>query len=114
MTDFHITADTWTPIGAKITDDQHEDPIGFEGIFDGNGHVISGKLNVTDYIAGFFAIITGNTTIKNLHISADVSGTFEAGGLVGQGSSDNNGRKSLCRRFIRDFRWQCYLNKGLF
>lgn len=71
-TDIHITADEWTPIG------NYDVPKKFSGNFDGDNHVISGKLNgssttLTNF--GLFGNIYGTNedriTFENLHITAD-------------------------------------------
>ena len=86
-TDIHVTADTWTPL-----DDYYEE---FWGNFDGNGHCITGTLNVAGYNQGFFGFIYGNTnpiTIKNLTVAANiVSSSYHIGGIVGyiQDPGDN-------------------------
>lgn len=99
MTNFHITATAWTPIGGKYNWNMSK-PIPFEGTFDGNGHTISGNLvrgvnrdgGLTDEgYNGFFGAIKGNTTIKKLHISANViqSKDWPAGRLVGYGEGSS-------------------------
>jgi hypothetical protein len=67
--------DQWEPIGKLDCN--------FEGIFDGNGNVISGIYinNGKDY-QGLFGI-TGIGLIKNLGIVAYISGGSSVGGLVG-------------------------------
>ena len=82
--DINVTADTWAPIK------------GFAGIFDGNGHTVSGGLHATDsYYGGLFATVSG--TVKNLTVCADVSttntSTINLGGIVaflaGSGTVEN-------------------------
>ena len=72
-TDIHITADEWTPIG-----DSYNDSKKFSGNFDGDNHVISGKLNgstTTSSYFGLFGNIYGTyldrIKFENLHITAD-------------------------------------------
>ena len=72
-TDIHITADEWTPIG-----DSYNDSKKFSGNFDGDNHVISGKLNgstTTLTYFGLFGYICGTyedrIKFENLHIIAD-------------------------------------------
>ena len=84
-----LNGTTWVPIGLGTTD--------FAGIFDGNGHVISGFcLTGSLSYAGLFGKISG--TIKNLGVenfSIDVNcaeGTIYTGGLVGY----NNGAIINC------------------
>lgn len=71
-TDIHITADEWTPIGNSNT------PKKFSGNFDGDNHVISGKLDgstTTLTYFGLFGNIYGTNEdrikIENLHITVD-------------------------------------------
>ncbi|NDW13721.1 hypothetical protein D0T50_12585 [Bacteroides sp. 214] len=78
-TDIHVTANTWTPLG----DYDHA----FLGNFDGNGHSITGTLNLSDDNSGFFGSINQNTSdmvIKNLTVAANVtSSNNQIGGIVG-------------------------------
>lgn len=71
-TDIHITADKWTPIGNS------NDSKKFSGNFDGDNHVISGKLNGSTTTLTYFGLFgniygTNEDRIKfeNLHITAD-------------------------------------------
>lgn len=64
---------TWTPIGTSDTM--------YAGIFDGNGHTISG-LNVTGANNGLFKI-TGTATIQNLTISDSTIGDSSNSSLLG-------------------------------
>lgn len=71
-TDIHITADKWTPIGNSNGSKK------FSGNFDGDNHVISGKLNgstTTLTYFGLFGNIYGTNVdrikFENLHITAD-------------------------------------------
>lgn len=73
-TDIHITADEWTPIG----DYHYSNPKQFSGNFDGDNHVISGKLNGSTTTSSYFGLFgniygTDEDRIKfeNLHITAD-------------------------------------------
>ena len=69
----------WNPIGNSTNS--------FKGIFDGNGHTISGLTNVTGTNdIGFFGKTSNNATIKNLNISgANIgsAGAQNVGVLVG-------------------------------
>ena len=72
--DISLTAESWTPIGLSTP---------FSGVFDGNGHTVSG-LRVSDAsyrYTGLFGQVTG--TIKNLTVEGSVSGSNYAGILVG-------------------------------
>ena len=64
---------TWTPIGTSDTM--------YAGIFDGNGHTISG-LNVTGANNGLFKM-TGTATIQNLTISDSTIGDSSNSSLLG-------------------------------
>lgn len=66
-------SETWTPIGTSSTM--------YAGIFDGNGHTISG-LNVTGANNGLFKM-TGATTIQNLTISDSTIGDGSNRSLLG-------------------------------
>ena len=57
----------------------------FEGVFNGNGKVVSGvRINSSGDNQGFFATIGENATIKNLGLTVDITGGGQVGGLVGQ------------------------------
>lgn len=66
----------WTPIGKSAS-------LPFSGVFDGDGHTISGLyINTTDTYQGLFGYVkTG--TIQNLIVSGSVKGGNYTGGLVG-------------------------------
>ncbi|NDW13565.1 hypothetical protein D0T50_11785 [Bacteroides sp. 214] len=73
-TDIHITADRWRAIGT------------FQGIFHGNGCVISGKMvNTGTGNFGFFQSVSGS--VENLNITAEViSGSTNVGAIAGTAS----------------------------
>ncbi|MCL2281845.1 MAG: hypothetical protein FWC26_00835, partial [Fibromonadales bacterium] len=75
--DIDLGEKSWTPIGNSTA-------CTFQGIFDGQSHVISG-LHVSDaYYAGLFGRVNG-AEIKDVGVSGDVYGTGNyTGGLVGQ------------------------------
>ncbi len=82
-TDIDMSSKLWTPIG-KSSSSYY-----FNGTFDGAGHKISGiTMNRTVSgitLAGLFGYING-ATIKNViveGVNIDVSGNFDAGGIVG-------------------------------
>ncbi len=79
-TDIHVTADTWTPLGGYYKD--------FFGNFDGNGHNITGELNIKGSNSGFFGYMFNNTNeieIKNLTVAANVISSSEGiGGIIGK------------------------------
>lgn len=69
---------SFTPIGKEF----HE----FSGTFDGNGYTISG-LNVSGVnYAGLFGVVK-DATIKSVVVKGAVSGTSDAGGIVGYAKS---------------------------
>lgn len=72
--DIELNGHAFTPIGKEF----HE----FSGTFDGQGYTISG-LNVSgvDY-AGLFGVVK-DATIKSVIVKGTVSGTSDAGGIVG-------------------------------
>ena len=72
---------TWTPIGARIGDNDYS----FDGLFDGDGHTISGLYNNTTNTSrvGLFGSI-GGATIKNVSVTDSYfSGSSEIGGVCG-------------------------------
>lgn len=71
--DIDLQNETWTPIGTSSTM--------YAGIFDGNGHTISG-LNVTGANNGLFKM-TGAATIQNLTISDSTIGDSSNSNLLG-------------------------------
>lgn len=78
MDDIDLTGETWSQIGS------FDQP--FAGIFDGNGHKISGAtINSNASLwSGFFGYLSQGT-IKNLHLeNLTLTGNAIVGGLVGQ------------------------------
>jgi hypothetical protein len=79
--DIQVTADEWRPIGTSIY---------FRGVFDGDGHTISGILKSANYLTfGFFGMIDG-ATVSNITIAAAVKNEYSStenscytGGLTG-------------------------------
>lgn len=72
--DINLGDASWTPIGTSTK--------AFSGMFDGQGHVVSG-LNVSNVeYAGLFGVVK-DAEIRNLVVRGTVSGTGETGGLVG-------------------------------
>lgn len=66
-TDITIESTVWTPIGYSSG--------GFQGVFDGGGHTISGKMaNSEQYAMGFFNSLRG--TVKNLNIDAEIISSY--------------------------------------
>ncbi|WP_298109259.1 hypothetical protein [uncultured Bacteroides sp.] len=92
-TDLRIEADTWTPIGLRTGEGSWDDnnrP--FCAHFDGNGHIISGKLNGSGIYFGLFGLAGVGFGLSNLHLRADVSNNYpynnvaravSTGGLLG-------------------------------
>ncbi|MBQ7901245.1 MAG: Ig-like domain-containing protein, partial [Clostridia bacterium] len=78
MNDIEVTANFWTPIGANGSNT-------FNGIFDGNGHTISGiQLSNSHYAhTGLFGKNSG--TIKNLTVEANIVGKT-VGAICGENS----------------------------
>ena len=80
--DIDLGNEAWTPIGNT---DEVNGTDAYSGIFDGQGHTISG-LNVMgdfQWHAGLFGI-TANATIQNLSVSGSVSASAQrVGGIVG-------------------------------
>ena len=69
---------SWTPIGGKIS---------FSGIFDGNGHKLSGLYIETDRRnAGLYGILKG--TVRNLTVSGTVTSSDTSVGLIAGGLDD--------------------------
>lgn len=86
----------WVPIGSGDVD-EHNNPIGepFSGVFDGQGHIISGFCISNDNVfQGLFGYVSGDKAeIRNLTVSGDVKGRDTVGGIAGwtgSGSSIEN------------------------
>ncbi len=78
-TDIQVKLDTeyWKPIG-----DYNRGNLYFQGTFDGNGHTFSGELKCApDGGTALFYYIR-NSTITNLHTSADILTGSDAAGIV--------------------------------
>lgn len=75
----------WTPIGSTSSP--------FKGIFDGNGHTISGmKISTKSTGCGFWGVIDG-ATIKHLNVEGNINITGDnvfVGGCVGQAKSNSS------------------------
>lgn len=75
----------WTPIGYYNSETDYQD---FWGVYDGNGHSISGiYINSSAQSVGLFGEVLGVSTIKNISLSGDLIATtgYWAGGLIGWG-----------------------------
>ncbi len=83
--DINLSGKTWTPIGHS--DYGYGDYGGYAGIFDGQGHTISG-LTVNTPAAdcvGLFGYVGLNGTVENLNLEiASISGNCRVGGVAGQ------------------------------
>ena len=89
-TDIQIITDNWTPMD-----------VFFGATFDGGGHTISGeikyKVESITVTAGVFGLVTFESTICNLNVSANISvtptgtatSTFSAGGIAGKLQGNN-------------------------
>lgn len=97
LADLDLTGMVWTPIAYLAMNDKAS--VGYEGIFDGGGHVISNITIATPTSAtanGFFGIVTTGTVkqlgIRGLTFDNDVY-DHRAGGIAGQlmtgGTIDN-------------------------
>jgi endoglucanase len=82
----------WTPIGV----DENTDTLGFKGIFDGNGHKVSGiYIPAKKYgRSGFFGVMSAFSVVKNLTIeNSSIQGLLKSysqtGGLVGVFNGDS-------------------------
>lgn len=101
--DIHLANKFWTPIGYNQFS-QLDNPITFNGTFDGRNHVISGLTIQTSGTVALFGV-TRNSKIKNVKISGQVtlketnfdSDNFYASGLI----SMNYGKVFNCQTNIR-------------
>ncbi len=79
--------DSWEPIGAFFEGDRQALPgenVGFQGIFDGGGHTISGLYIDSKYsYIGLFGVINSSATVKNLSVNGTVTGDDYTGGIAG-------------------------------
>lgn len=79
-----ISSRTWTPIGNTETN-------AFKGVFDGNGHSVSGIYS-KESLAGFFGVIDSLGIVKNLKLSNGlIQNTNIAGGVaaINKGTIEN-------------------------
>lgn len=81
--DLNLSEHNWVPIGNQATASS-----GFQGYFDGNGHIISGMSAAHDQSGGLFGVIS-SATLKNLRVSGDASAEttskdwVRSGGIAG-------------------------------
>lgn len=68
----------WTPIG-----DAEDNSTQFSGVFDGNGHKISGLSISANEKCGVFSVIKAGT-VRNLYVSADVKAENTIGIITGE------------------------------
>lgn len=91
--DIHLNNHPWSPIGY----DNQIATLGFFGVFDGQGHTVSGlKINTDRFRAGFINSIYSGGIVKHLTVKGDVvySGTGGAG--IGGIASENEGIIAFC------------------
>ena len=109
-TDIGTVEDPITKPMGRQTGSAHSDRQRFAGIFDGNNHTLTVNINSEDgsiqygdgtdinrkkYCAPF--AFTQNVTIKNLHVTGNVTTTSQfASGLVGQSGPDNQAALGVC------------------
>ena len=81
MSDIALSSD-FQPIGFNTTTNTWD---GFNGMFDGNGHVVNG-LNISNFEAdnvGFFSSLGANSVVKNLTLNkATISGEYANAGVL--------------------------------
>ena len=95
--DINMTGQSWTPIGDEIN---WQNPKHFTGVFDGNGHTITGlTINSAESYQGLFGYV-GNydipgAVVKNVELrDCNITGgSYYVGGLVGY---NNNGTVQNC------------------
>lgn len=90
--DIELTTKEWTPVGSGSASY-------FAGVFDGNGHTISGlDIDNDSGVAGLFGYLRGE--VKNLTVKGTVkSGDSSCGGIVGQ--LDQEGKVTGCTADIK-------------
>ncbi|GEM_PF-1383262 len=102
MNDIDLTEIDWTPIGSRFYPGFE---LGFDGIYDGNGYLISNltigssstpKTGGDQTQAGLFGAIRYSATLRNINVTVDIhtDGVTNVGGLVGY--SESNGTVSNC------------------
>jgi len=95
MSDIHVSANEWIPIG-------HESS--FLGNFDGNGYTISGVLKSDKYSCfGFFGRLDGYARISNLTITATVKNEM----------NDVNGKISILTGAITGMGWLSNIDSNI-
>lgn len=88
----------WTPIGLyrDVPDMNQATRMAFKGVFDGNGHVVSGlyanRKDEASFNAGLFGYVTSSAEIRNLGVRGELTVSSYSGGLVGS----NSGRIENC------------------
>jgi len=104
LTEFTAEGAGWNPIGSKNVYGYTD----FKGVFDGNGHTISGmRINITEYpkgakniYIGLFSRIGNGGVVKNLHMrntsitvteSVLCTGFFYCGSIAGYADADQSG-----------------------
>lgn len=86
-----IDAGEINPLGVTLSDDGKVDTATeYNGTFDGDGKMITYSVS-NDYIAALFGVVGENGLIKNLSVTATVTGKSLAGGIAGElkGKAEN-------------------------
>ena len=80
--DFYNSGKGWSPIGSFANAEKN-----FKGVFDGNGHVISGlyiNYSQDGYPVGLFDIANGSTICNLILDNVNISGAYFTGGICGR------------------------------
>ncbi len=102
MADIDLTGFQWKPLGVAYVVNNSYEVNGYNGVFDGNGHTISG-LEVTvveeDHVIGFFGRV-GGATIRNLAVEGSIYAEHSTerlyvGGLVGYVFNGSNQKETV-------------------
>lgn len=89
--DINLNNHSWTPTGTMSGGTAY-----FSGVFDGQGHTISG-LNVSESTNNYIGFFSGNTgTFKHLTVKGKVEYTGTGGASIGGIAGDNYGTIAFC------------------
>lgn len=89
--DINLNNHSWTPTGTMSGGTVY-----FSGVFDGQGHTISG-LNVSESTNNYIGFFSGNTgTFKHLTVKGKVEYTGTGGASIGGIAGDNYGTIAFC------------------
>ena len=85
--DINLNGAEWMPVGYYAAETEYS--TAFQGVFDGDGHTVSGFVISENCVyAGFFGLVYNGTvknlTISNAQISLSTNNVLYAGGLVGR------------------------------